>query len=257
MRVIRRLAERLSHRFVFKRRLPARFGRVPMYVSTEGGLSYLRPQLADADPWLLSMALELVAPGAVVWDVGANLGLFSFACAALAGPKGRVLAIEPDAHLVETLRRSARLEASKRAPVEVLPVAISDQPDIAGFHIAKRARAANYLAGVGGSQTGGVREEQLVIAVTLDWLLERYPAPSVLKIDVEGAEVRVFEGARAVLSTVRPLILCEASNERSAPVLRTLKANGYTVFDAMVPRPERRPLEVPAYNIVAYPNTKK
>ena len=247
----RRLLEQLTHRFVFKRRLPAQFHRVPMYVSSEGGLRYFR-RLGNADPGLLNMALELVTPGAVVWDLGANLGLFSFASAALAGPAGRVLAIEPDTCLVDLLWRSAHLEPRKRAPVDVLPAAVSEQVGLARFCIAQRARSANHLPGFETRDTGGTRAEQWVITVTLDWLLERFPPPDVLKVDVEGAEHLVFQGAARLLHEFRPVILCEVRDENADAVSRLLHSAGYTFFDASLDKP-RRPLRRPVYNTLASP----
>jgi FkbM family methyltransferase len=228
-----------------------------MFVSTEGGLRYLRWNLADADPGLLRAARELVTPGAVVWDVGANLGLFSFAAAALAGPKGRVLAVEPDTCLVDLLRRSARLEPGKRATVEVLPVAVSDAVGVGQFHIARRARSANYLESHGTSQTGGPRERQLVMTTTLDLLLDQFPAPDVLKIDVEGAEARVLQGATRILSAVRPHILCETSGRDGELVFHLLKTFHYQTFDADVIPARRTPLQSPAYNILACPSESR
>ena len=250
MPFLRRLAERLTHRLVFKRRLPAAFGHVPLYVSTEGGLRYFR-RLASVDPLLLDLAAELVTPGAVVWDAGANVGLFTFAAAALAGPTGRVVAIEPDTLLVDLLRRSSQLEPARRAPVEVFPVALSDRVDLLHFNVAKRARSASHLDGCIATQTGGTRERQKVMSVTLDWLLERCPPPRVVKIDVEGAEARVLSGAARLLSEIRPLVLCEVFSENAAAITQTLRSAGYSLFDAAIERPARRPLERAAFNTLA------
>jgi FkbM family methyltransferase len=223
-------------------------------VSSEGGLGYLRLSLEKVDPQLLKMAGELVAPGDVVWDVGASVGLFTFAAAARAGPTGNLYAIEPDTWLVDLLRRSARLEQAKRAPVDILPAAISDAVGVARFHIANRARAANHLESCGSTQTGGVRETQWVITVTLDWMLEQFPAPNTLKIDVEGAEDRVLRGASKLLSGVRPRILCEVYQENANEVSRILHSFGYTLFDASVDRSRRQPVENAVYQTVAYPD---
>jgi len=254
---LRLLAERATHHFVMKRRLPASFARVPLFVSTEGGLRYLRLDLAKVDPELLQAAQELVAPGDVVWDVGANVGLFTFAAAARAGPRGNVYAIEPDTWLADLLRRSARLEQPNKARVYVLPVAVSDAVGVSPFNIAKRARSANYLAGCGSTQTGGVRETQCVVTVTLDWILGHFPAPNVLKIDVEGAEGQVLAGASNLLSSTRPRILCEVAKENAGTVSHLLHSFDYVLYDASVGRSKREPLESAAPSTIAYPSGRQ
>ena len=103
----RGLAERMSRGVVFRRRLPAKFGRLPIYVTPEAGLRYWLT-MSRVDPTLYNMVEELVRPGATVWDVGANVGLFSFCAAALAGPSGFVLSVEPDLWLAQLVDRSAR-----------------------------------------------------------------------------------------------------------------------------------------------------
>src|SRR6266850_1933144 len=96
-RPLRRLAERLSRGVVLRRHLPSDFQRLPLYVTPEAGLRHWA-DLSSVDRHLLRMVRELVRPG-VVWDVGANVGLFAFSAAAIAGPSGLVLAIEPDVWL--------------------------------------------------------------------------------------------------------------------------------------------------------------
>jgi hypothetical protein len=90
---VRALAERFSRGRVLKRQLPARFGGAPIFVSPDAALRFWRKDLAKCDPPLFDAADELVRPGDVVWDVGANVGLFTFAAAARAGATGRVLAV--------------------------------------------------------------------------------------------------------------------------------------------------------------------
>ena len=77
-----------------QRRLPKVFGGAPILVSPDSALAFWKRDLGSVDPYLLSMARELVRPGMVVWDIGANVGLFAFAAAALGAPQ--VLAVEPD-----------------------------------------------------------------------------------------------------------------------------------------------------------------
>lgn len=239
--VVRTIAERATHRLVFRRRLPPPFAGTRIYTSTEGGLRFLRPDIGKADTPLLRLAAEVVRPGHVVWDIGANMGLFSFAAAAAAGESGCVLAVEPDATLVGLLRRSAARNAGAAA-VQVLPAAVADELAVGRFHIARRNRATSHLDGFGTTQTGGVRATELVLTVTLDWLATTFPVPDVIKIDVEGAEMKVLAGAARVLAE-RPAVICEVASCNSAAVARHLASYGYTLYDGELRPAQRAPLD--------------
>lgn len=193
--MIRALLERLSRGRVLRRKLPPAHGGHALYVSPDAAMRLWQRDLGAVDPFLLRMAAGLVRPGMVVWDVGANVGLFAFAAAFAAGPAGRVLAVEADGWLAGLLQRSARSSPRAYARVEVLAAAVADSAGTVELCIAERGRAGNHLRSVAGStQTGGVREVRQVTAVTLDSLLDRSPAPAVVKIDTEGAELLCLQG---------------------------------------------------------------
>jgi FkbM family methyltransferase len=238
---IRGLAEHMSRGVVLRRRLPSKFGRLPIYVTPEAALRYWSA-MSRVDPVLYSMAEEMVNPGAVVWDVGANVGLFSICAAARAGASGAVLAIEPDFWLAHLINRSARQLGTGRyqcAQVEVLCASISDSNRISKLAIAQRARASNHLIEAAGStEASGVRSVQPTVSLTLDFLLDYFPAPSVLKIDAETHEVGVLKGAKRLLQEVRPTIWCEVSAQNSEEITKLLHDAGYKLYGAQV-RPHK------------------
>ena len=75
---------------------------------------------------LFDFAREFVHAGSVVWDVGANVGLFSIAAAQRAGVRGKVVAIESDIWLAALLRKSAAVQPPMSARVQVIPAAVFD-----------------------------------------------------------------------------------------------------------------------------------
>jgi FkbM family methyltransferase len=254
---LRRWVELLSRGVVLRRRLPGKFQNLPLYVSPEASLRYWRRNLATVDPMLFDMALELVKAGQVVWDVGANVGLFSFCASALAGPSGFVLAIEPDFWLAHLLTRSARGLSQRRltaAPVAVVCAAVAEHTSVRELQIAERGRAASHLAQIQGStQAGGSRYSQQTITVSLDFLLEHFPPPAVLKIDAEAAEVEVLLGSARLLRTARPVIWCEVSPENAQPVGSLLREYGYEIYAAALPPSERKALRCASWNTLAIP----
>lgn len=257
---LRSWAERLSRGVVLRRRIPREFGGLPLYVSPEAGLRFWRFNLAKVDPMICRMAAELVKPGTSIWDIGANVGLFAFCAAVVAGPQGSVLAVEPDLWLAELLTQSANVNRSKSthaAAVTPLAAAVCEKNGVASLHIATRGRAANHLAASHGStQAGGARSLQSTVTVSLDFLLDYFPAPAVVKIDVEGAEVDVLRGAEKLLTTIRPTIWCEVSPDNSMAVAELLLARDYELFAAALPEEKRVSLKRASWDTLAVPSRK-
>jgi len=141
-----------------------------------------------------------VEPGTIVVDVGANIGFFTRYFAEWTGPDGRVLAIEPEQRNFERLCamiRSRRLgtvvDAVHAAAAEAAgEVALTVDP----FH-----PAGHYLS------PEGVPTR----AVTVDDLVRQHSERrvSLIKIDVQGAELRVLHGAARTLQSSRPALLVE------------------------------------------------
>jgi hypothetical protein len=131
-----------------------------------------------------------------------------------------------------------------------MPTAVADDTGVSRFNIARRNRATSHLDGFGTTQTGGIRITELVPTVTLDWLAERFPAPGVIKIDVEGAESKVLAGGAAVLRS-RPTIICEVADTNSVALGELLANHGYTVYDGHQFGDQRTPLTAAPWNTLA------
>ena len=174
----------------------------------------------------MGVAQSYVQPGMTVWDIGANVCLFSF-CAATKGAK--VYAVEADIFLVSLLRRSAR---ETKLDVTPIPLALSDKLDLVQFHIAERGRSANHI-GVGMSDAGGTRWTETVPCATLDWLAERLTKPEFIKIDVEAMENAVLRGGQRLLREHHPTIFCEVSEypESRKETTEILRDLGYRLFN--------------------------
>ena len=254
---LRRMAERFSRHLALTRRLPARFGALRLRVSPGASLTYYRGLRQRSFRDLYDFAEGYVQPGQTVWDVGPNMGVFAFAAAARAQIAGRVLCLEPDLWSVNLLQRSCRYNRGRAAPVDVLPVAVSDDLGVEWLNIPERCRAATHLASSGGGAgidvTGTIREQHLVPTVTLDWLAHRYPLPQVLKIDVDGSEFRVLEGGRTLLRQHRPVLLTEVYERNADAVTTLLRELDYTLFDYDQDETGRQPILRATYNTLALP----
>ncbi|WP_152207616.1 FkbM family methyltransferase [Marinobacter changyiensis] len=228
---IGRIAEIVLGPLGFSRRLPQGSGGGLIRVSSRvGGLKYLFKASDRWDPELLDIAGTLVSRNDSVWDVGANVGLFSKAAAFHAGTQGIVLSIEADFDVIALLHATARRSSESEAKMTVLPVEIADRQGVLSFAIARRARAANAIEEFGSTQTGGgVSEVRTLPCMTLDSLLSHLPAPDVLKIDVKGAEILVLNGAKQILEQARPKVYCEVLAKTREQVCELFEGFGYVV----------------------------
>lgn len=160
------------------------------------------------EPAITGLLDTELGPGDVFLDVGANIGYFSCVAAAKVGVSGRVVAFEPapdlSRRLLETSREIGRRSRSVRlARIEVHDVALSDREGEAMLSWATNNRYAERFLSVegGGEAVRTVRLSAYLPELTCD----------VVKIDVEGAELRVLRGMEAMLVRDRPrLVLVEA-----------------------------------------------
>lgn len=213
----------------FRRRLPREFGGHVIWTSLDARLRYLRPGRAAFDRELLEVARHFISPGRMVFDVGANVGEFATAASHFVGSQGAGLAIEPDPFLCALLHRTIAEPENAGLQLEALCAAIAEKDGFASFHIASRGRASNALAGHGLYTMGNVRARFMAPVFTIDTLVEKWRLPGFIKIDVEGAELRVLEGACQTLSYHRPLIFVEVTAMQDR-VLALFTQLNYRIF---------------------------
>lgn len=157
--------------------------------------------LGTYEPEQTALFAEVVKPGAVVYDVGAHFGYYTVLGSRLAGPKGQVIAFEPSpANLLKLRKHIAINDCSN---VRLLELAVSDHLGTARFE-------TRTGSGVGHLASDGPLEVQLT---TVDTIAQQHPLPTVMKIDVEGAEVGVLEGARQTLERAHPTIFLSLHGE--------------------------------------------
>ena len=162
---------------------------------------------------------RLLRPGHTVLDVGANVGYYTLLASVLVGDAGRVHAFEPEPRNAGFLRRHAAI--NRRGNVRVEQAAVSDRAGTARFDFGSGS-GTGHLADAGALEVRTLRLD--------DYCAEHGLAPDALKIDVEGAEVSVLEGARQTLERHRPvLFLSTHGAEVHAPSLAFLRGLGYRV----------------------------
>jgi FkbM family methyltransferase len=158
-----------------------------------------------------------VRPGSVVFDLGAHTGYYTLLSAALTGRRGRVVAFEPSPRNLRVLRRHLHLNGLRN--VEVVEAAAAAAEGTAEFALGT------------GSGTGRLAGEGTlrVATTTVDLAAERLGLrPSVLKIDVEGAELDLLSGSIATLESARPvLFLSTHGAEAHRGCLELLGSLGY------------------------------
>ncbi len=157
------------------------------------------------EPHLVACFNKICRPGAVVFDIGANVGFHSLMLSKLAGEEGHVYAFEPNSENCRLILMAS--EHNHVSNITLLPIALSDQ------------RGWAYFSSHIGSNGGFVSQQFVTLhghgTVVPTFTLDEMSMPNVdvIKVDVEGAEYKVLKGGEALLSRSRPAIICEFSME--------------------------------------------
>lgn len=191
------------------------------------------------EPHVAQLIFESLQPGDVFYDVGANAGYFSLVGAKAVGKDGNVVAFDPHPHNAHTIGEQIRLN-DLGANCVVEPFAIADRSGQCQFVLA----FPNANAHIHDINAPHVTDNGNTIDVpmeTLDNYVATHPWPTLIKMDIEGAEVAALAGATQLLhSDRRPAWLISThSAELESEVKRVLQDHGYNIrnlpgFEQMV-----------------------
>lgn len=159
------------------------------------------------EPHVSRVMGKLLASGKTFVDVGANIGYFSLLAAARVGPAGRVIAFEPNPANVELLRQSTAANGFERI-IDVRAAAVAEE---AGTLLFSTSGVDSNGQIVSPARSAAGSDLPSVEAVTLDDALADCGRVDVIKIDVEGAEGRVWRGMQSIVHRHRPVLLFEFS----------------------------------------------
>ena len=145
---------------------------------------------------------SFIKTGSLAIDVGANIGVYTKIFSNAVGPKGKVIAIEPEPINIQVLASKFRNSESN---VSIVKAAASDKNEKLFLIQNNFSPAGRYISNSGLPIQG----------VTVDELTSNIKIPlSLIKIDVEGAEGNVIYGAKKVIKKYRPVILTEFTPKR-------------------------------------------
>jgi FkbM family methyltransferase len=177
---------------------------------------------------LIERALSThLRPGSVFYDCGAHLGVMSMLAARIVGDTGAVFAFEPDPENVARIREHALRNGLHQ--INIMPRAVWS---CGGGRLLFRRASPQSSRNQGAIETDPKRSGENTIeveSICLDEFAQKHPSPTVIKIDVEGAEPAVLRGSKEVVRSVQPVLICEVHNDQaSKDAAEFLLKHGYT-----------------------------
>jgi len=188
-------------------------------VSPGSQLKYLK---SSFDSELSQFVNNNITEYDIVWDIGANCGTFTAFCLSK-GVQNKVILVEPDIFLMSILLKNA--ENNNIMP---LCAAVSDQISIIDLNIAKSGRAANSISkSLGRAGQTEILYKQPVFSVSLDYLAKKFDTPTIVKIDIEGAEHLAIRGGIDLIKMKTTKFLIEIDTSNKKEVFNFFKENDY------------------------------
>jgi FkbM family methyltransferase len=189
---------------------------------------------------------KLVTPGALVLDIGANIGAHTLHLAQLVGPNGRVIAFEPTDFAFRKLGRNLELnpELANRVTACSCFLTRTDADEIPSAIYSSWPLV--HESGLHAKHLGREMHTESARARSLDSMLDELADRKVqlVKLDVDGFECGVLRGATALLRDARPIVVMELApyllEERGSSLDELLSyfiANDYKLYDERTLRP--------------------
>ena len=166
---------------------------------------------------------QMVKPGDIVLEIGSNIGPHTVFLARQVEPGGHVFAFEPQRIVFQTL--CANLALNSITNVSCFNQAVGAKPGEIVVPLIDYRQVANF----GGLALGEFKQGEQIKVITIDSLL--LPRCNLIKIDVEGMELSVLQGAIACLARFKPMLYVENDRrEKSAELVRFLDSCDYDMY---------------------------
>lgn len=225
-RAVRRIPVAVSlGRFAYHRLKPAGTVMVAvegqkMFIDTrDSGVGFRLLSLQAYEPKLTELFKQVVMPGDVVVDIGANIGYFTLLASRLVGEQGRVYAFEPAPENFALLSKSLTANGSRN--VRAFQKAVSNNRGSAKLLLGEENWGSHRI--VESAAEGQLVEVEIT---SLDEFFGNgHQKLDVVKMDAEGSEARILQGASRVLKTNPDLVLFLELNPK------LLKAAGHCPND--------------------------
>lgn len=187
-----------------------------------------RLRSCSKEPFTVAWIERMIDAGDVLYDIGANVGAYSLVAAKKPTGAARVFAFEASLENIAALGHNIVLN-DVAADVTPLPIALSNTNGLGTFNLRRlEPGSAKHMLN-GESPDGPTLYAQPVITYRLDDLIRllNLPLPHHIKLDVDGCEMAVLEGAaQTIASPALKTMLVEVSTELSNEVTEFLEVKG-------------------------------
>jgi FkbM family methyltransferase len=185
-------------------RLPAGFD---LWLNNSGYIDKCIISKGQFEPASTRAIARLVREGAVVLDVGANIGYYTVLLSRLVGKSGRVIAFEPTRHFGEVLKRN--IEVNKLENVEVVAFGLSNRIHAQVIDIGPSSATLHSPPGF-----DVVIDHESISLTTLNEYVQQRHLNTIdfIKIDIDGHEPLFFDGAWDAIQKYSPVIIFEVSH---------------------------------------------
>jgi len=216
--------------------VPMDYAKTEIRLLIDSSIEYLvRQRSCKKEPETIAWIEEAIVPGDVVYDIGANVGVYSFVIDQHTHGHAKIYCFEPGALNWQKLNQNILLNGCHGRLI-ALPVALSDRKAIGTFCLSSPLAGAAFhaLGSAGDCAQSNVTQQNShpVLSYTLDQFVEEFglDCPNHIKIDVDGQEFKVLTGARRTMS--RPelksvLIEIDNTGDNGVKIMDYMKELGF------------------------------
>lgn len=185
----------------------------------------------ENEPEVLAVLSELLSPESVFIDAGANIGWWSLFASTRINDASRVIAIEPAESTFLDLQSNAQRNGSA---FTCLQAAVWDKAgEVLPLRFSHRAREGAYVASHEAWSGSRYEHTELVPSVCIDDIVDAHAkaaGPLILKLDVEGAELKALDGITRHIDRFNLIIYEDHGREPTARVTEEILRLGFAVF---------------------------